>query len=154
VRVRIDCGEDPGLLVGRDGHTLAAVQYLASRIIARRIGGSLRMQIDAANYRAQQDGRLKELALSLAERAKSTRRPQSTRPLSAYQRRIVHLTLEGDETVQTRSKGEGAQRRVIIQLKRAGRGKEAGTPARDDNPGIDHKDEQPAAADGNSEFSL
>ena len=131
VRASVDCGEASGLLVGREGTTLAAVQYLAARIIAKRIGGSLRLQIDAGNYRERQDDRLKEMALSLAERAKATRRPQSTRPLSAYQRRIIHLALEGDDAVQTHSKGEGTQRRVIIQPKRAPRGKEAEAPARE-----------------------
>jgi spoIIIJ-associated protein len=68
------------------------------------------------------------MALALAERVKTTRNAQSTRPLSAYQRRIVHLTLEDDEAVQTHSKGEGAQRRVVIQPRRvAGRGKESGS---------------------------
>ncbi len=131
VRASVDCGEASGLLVGREGTTLAAVQYLAARIIAKRIGGSLRLQIDAGNYRERQDDRLKEMALSLAERAKATRRPQSTRPLSAYQRRIIHLALEGDEAVQTHSKGEGTQRRVIIQPKRGSRGKEAEAPPRE-----------------------
>ena len=131
VRASVDCGEASGLLVGREGTTLAAVQYLAARIIAKRIGGSLRLQIDAGNYRERQDDRLKEMALSLAERAKATRRPQSTRPLSAYQRRIIHLALEGDDAVQTHSKGEGTQRRVIIQPKRAPRGKEAEAPPRE-----------------------
>lgn len=126
VRASVDCGDASGLLVGREGQTLAAVQYLAARIIAKRIGGFLRLQIDAGNYRERQDDKLKEVALALAERAKATRRSQSTRPLSAYQRRIVHLALEGDEAVQTHSKGEGAQRRVIIQPKRAaGRSGEA-----------------------------
>lgn len=156
VRASIDCGEASGLLVGREGHTLAAVQYLASRIIAKRIGGSVRLQIDAGNYRERQDDRLKELALSLAERVKATRRPQSTRPLSAYQRRIVHLALEGDEAVQTHSKGEGAQRRVIIQLKRAGRGKDAGTPATDATPAPDEERilDQPATSGGNGGAEL
>lgn len=131
VRASVDCGEASGLLVGREGTTLAAVQYLAARIIAKRIGGSLRLQIDAGNYRERQDDRLKEMALSLAERAKTTRRPQSTRPLSAYQRRIIHLALEGDDGVQTHSKGEGTQRRVIIQPKRAPRGKETEAPSRE-----------------------
>ncbi len=121
VRAVVDCGDASGLLVGREGQTLASVQYLASRIIAREIGGSLRLQIDAGNYRERQDDRLKELALALAEKVKQTRRSQSTRPLTAYQRRIVHLALEGDDAVQTHSKGEGAQRRVIIQLRRAER---------------------------------
>ena len=156
VRASIDCGEASGLLVGREGNTLAAVQYLASRIIAKRIGGSVRLQIDAGNYRERQDDRLKELALSLAERVKTTRRPQSTRPLSAYQRRIVHLALEGDEAVQTHSKGEGTQRRVIIQLKRAGRGKDAGAPAVDATPAPDEERilDQPATSGGNGGADL
>ncbi|MDR2077150.1 MAG: Jag N-terminal domain-containing protein [Desulfovibrio sp.] len=121
VRVSIDCGEFSGLLLGREGQTLAAVQYVAGRIIAKHLGSSLRLQFDAGNYRERQDGFLRELALSLAEKVKVSRRPQSTRPLSAYQRRIIHLALEGDDLVQTFSKGEGNQRRVVIQLKRAER---------------------------------
>jgi spoIIIJ-associated protein len=113
-RVSLDCGDAAGLLVGRDGQTLAAVQYLAARIVGRKIGGALRLHIDAGHYRERQDDRLKELALSLAAKVKKTRKPQSTRPLSAYQRRIVHLALEPDPDVSTRSKGEGAQRRVVV----------------------------------------
>ncbi|MCL1940156.1 MAG: Jag N-terminal domain-containing protein [Desulfovibrionaceae bacterium] len=128
VRAVLDCGDAAGLLVGRDGQTLAAVQYLASRIIARRIGGAVRLQVDAGKYRERQDDKLKEQALSLAQRVKETGRSMSTRPLTAYQRRIVHLALEQDEAVQTHSKGEGAQRKVTISLKRGNgkNGSEAG----------------------------
>lgn len=118
VRVTLDCGDAAGLLVGREGQTLASVQYLAARIVSRRLGGSVRLQIDAGNYRERQDDKLKDLALHLAAKVKETGRPQSTRPLSAYQRRVVHLALEGDETLLTRSKGEGLQRRVVILLKK------------------------------------
>ena len=114
VRATLDCGEAAGLLVGRDGQTLASVQYLAARIISRRIGGALRLYVDAGKYRERQDDKFKEQALSLAARVKETGRPLSTRPLTAYQRRIVHLALEQDEAVQTHSKGEGAQRKVVI----------------------------------------
>ncbi len=145
VRASVDCGDASGLLVGREGQTLASVQYLAARIIAKRIGGSLRLQIDAGNYRERQDDRLKELALSLAERAKATRRPQSTRPLSAYQRRIVHLALEEDDAVQTHSKGEGTQRRVIIQPKRA-----PGRNGNADAPSSQRNGDDSAKADGSS----
>jgi len=114
VRAALDSDDAAGLLVGRDGQTLASVQSLASRIIARQIGGSVRLQVDAGKYRERQDDQIKELALSLALRVKEIGRPLSTRPLTAYQRRIVHLTLEHDEAVQTHSKGEGAQRKVTI----------------------------------------
>ena len=118
VRVTIDCGESSGLLVGREGQTLASVQYIAGRIIAKALGGTVRLQFDAGNYRERQDERLRELALTLAEKVKTSHRSFSTRPLSAYQRRIVHLALEQDPQVQTFSKGEGIQRRVVIQLRR------------------------------------
>ncbi|MDR1946802.1 MAG: Jag N-terminal domain-containing protein [Desulfovibrio sp.] len=117
VRAALDCGEAAGLLVGREGQTLAALQYLAGRIVARKLGAALRLQIDAGHYHERREDRLRELAVVLAERAKTGRRAQSTRPLSAYQRRIVHLALENDPDVLTRSKGEGLQRRVFIYPK-------------------------------------
>ncbi|MDR1686494.1 MAG: Jag N-terminal domain-containing protein [Desulfovibrio sp.] len=124
VRAVLDCGDNAGLLVGREGQTLAALQYLAGRIVAGRLGAPLRLQVDAGHYLEHREDRLRELALSLAEKVKAARRAQATRPLSAYQRRIVHLALENDPEVLTHSKGEGLQRRVYIYLKNA-----AGDPA-------------------------
>lgn len=114
VRAVLECGEAAGLLVGREGQTLASVQYLASRIVSRIMGASVYMQVDAGGYRERQEDKLKELALVLADKVRQTGKTQSTRPLSAYQRRIVHLALEGDESVLTKSSGDGAQRRVVF----------------------------------------
>ncbi|MDR3176138.1 MAG: Jag N-terminal domain-containing protein [Desulfovibrio sp.] len=121
VRVCLECGDDAGLLVGREGQTMTALQYLAGRIVSRAVGGFVRLHIDADRYLERRDDKLRELALSLAERVKSGGRPASTRPLNAYQRRIVHLALENDAEVLTRSKGDGLQRRVVIY---PGRGQE------------------------------
>ncbi len=109
--------EDTGLLIGRDGQNLAAVQYLASRMVTRVMGSQIRVQVDAGDYHMRQDSRLQELALALAEKVKATGKVQTTRPLSAYQRRVIHLTLQNDPEVQTRSSGEGALKHVVI-LKR------------------------------------
>ncbi|MBR3881515.1 MAG: Jag N-terminal domain-containing protein [Mailhella sp.] len=109
--------EDTGLLIGRDGQNLAAVQYLASRMITRIMGSQIRVQVDAGDYHVRQDSRLQELAFSLAEKVKATGKVQTTRPLSAYQRRVIHLALQNDPDVQTRSSGEGALKHVVI-LKR------------------------------------
>ena len=106
--------EDTGLLIGRDGQNLAAVQYLASRMITRAMGAQVRLQVDAGDYHVRQDSRLQELALSLAEKVKATGKVQTTRPLSAYQRRVIHLALQDDPEVQTRSSGEGALKHVVI----------------------------------------
>ena len=109
--------EDTGLLIGRDGQNLAAVQYLASRMITRAVASQVRVQVDAGDYHVRQDSRLQELALALAEKVKATGKVQTTRPLSAYQRRVIHLALQNDPDVQTRSSGEGALKHVVI-LKR------------------------------------
>lgn len=118
IRVKVDCEEDARILVGREGQTLASVQYIASRILAGKLNGAVRLHIDTGNYKENQDARLTSLALMLAEKLRKSGRTQSTRPLSAYQRRIVHLALEEEEDIQTSSKGDGPQRRVLIHFKR------------------------------------
>lgn len=113
-RVRIDSGEDSGLLIGRDGQTLSALQYLASCIVSRRMNASVRVQIDAGDYRNRQLEKLRATALELAEKVKENGKPQSTRPMSAYLRRVIHMALQEDPDVQTHSKGEGSLKRVVI----------------------------------------
>lgn len=129
VRAELDCGEAAGILVGREGQTLASLQYLASRIISRKLGASVHVQLDTGRYRERQEDRLRELALALAEKVKKTGRQQATRPLSAYQRRVVHLALEPDSAVQTKSSGDGPQRRVVIFLNKAARQENAAAAA-------------------------
>ncbi|SBV91629.1 Single-stranded nucleic acid binding R3H domain-containing protein [uncultured delta proteobacterium] len=114
VRVSLNDVEDPGLLIGRDGQTLASLQYLVTRMLSNRMKALLRVQIDAGDYRERQDERLRELALSLAEKVKAGGRPQVTRPLSSYHRRVIHLTLQDDPQIQTHSKGEGEMKRVMV----------------------------------------
>ncbi|WP_298067432.1 R3H domain-containing nucleic acid-binding protein [uncultured Mailhella sp.] len=113
VQASVKC-EETGLLIGRDGQNLAAVQYLATRMVTRLMGAQVRVQVDAGDYHMRQDSRLQELALTLAEKVKATGKAQTTRPLSAYQRRVIHLALQDDPDVQTRSSGEGALKHVVI----------------------------------------
>lgn len=110
--------EHSGLLIGREGQTLAALQYLANRIVARRWEAPVRVQINTGAYREKQDDNLRKMAFYLADKAKNLGRPQSTKPLSSYHRRVIHLALQEDETIQTRSKGDGPMKRVIIVPKR------------------------------------
>ncbi|MDR1125549.1 MAG: Jag N-terminal domain-containing protein [Deltaproteobacteria bacterium] len=123
VRVRLETEENQGLLIGRDGQTLAALQYLLTCITSRKLGASVRVQIDAGDYREKQEEKLRNLALALAQKVKNTQRPQSTRPLSAYHRRIIHLTLQDDPDVQTHSKSEGNLKSVVIVPRRKNSGK-------------------------------
>lgn len=118
VRVSITGVEDSGLLIGRDGQNLASLQYLVTRMLSNRMKALLRVQIDAGDYRERQDERLRELAATLAEKVKTGGRPQVTRPLSSYHRRIIHLALQDDPLVQTHSKGEGEMKRVMVAKKK------------------------------------
>ena len=118
VRVSLTGVEDPGLLIGRDGQTLASLQYLVTRMLSKRMNALLRVQIDAGDYRERQDERLRELALSLADKVKAGGRPQVTRPLSSYHRRVIHLTLQDDPLIQTHSKGEGEMKRVMVSRRK------------------------------------
>jgi len=117
VHVSIE-SEDTGLLIGREGQHLAAVQYLASRILTRKMESQIRIQVDTGDYHSRQDSRMEFLAQALAEKVKATGRPQSTRPLSAYQRRVIHLALQEETEIQTRSCGDGTLKRVIIMRRR------------------------------------
>ncbi len=110
--------DDMGLLIGREGQHLAAVQYIASRILTRQMGSQIRIQVDTGDYHSRQDARMELLAQTLAEKTKATGRPQSTRPLSAYQRRVIHLALQEDTEIQTRSCGDGTLKRVVIMRRR------------------------------------
>ncbi len=121
LEVHVECGEDSGLLIGREGQTLAALQYLASRVVSRSMNAPIRVQFDVGDYRERQDERLRELALLLAQRVRETGRPNSTRPMSSYHRRIVHLALQNETDLQTRSSGDGPLKRVVIQRRRADR---------------------------------
>ncbi len=119
VKVTVHDEENSGLLIGREGQTLASLQYLANRIVAKKWPDPVRVQIDTGEYRERQDDNLRQLALHLAEKAKKIGRVQSTRPLSSYHRRVVHMALQTDESITTRSKGEGSLKRVLIMPKSA-----------------------------------
>ncbi|SHN49388.1 protein jag [Desulfovibrio litoralis] len=118
IKVMIDAGESSGLLIGRYSQTLTAIQYMAARILTRVFNATTRIQIDAGDYRERQDEKMRELALSLAQRVKEEGRGLYTRPLSSYHRRVVHMVLQDDTELQTRSKGEGSMKRILILPKR------------------------------------
>jgi spoIIIJ-associated protein len=106
--------EAGGLLIGRRGQTLDALEHLVNRIAARQDEQGGRILVDAEGYRERRSRELREMAVRLAARVRQTARAQSLNPLSARERRIVHLALAGDTTVTTRSVGEGQLRRVVI----------------------------------------
>ena len=145
-KVLIQDEEHSGLLIGREGQTLAALQYLTNRIVAKRWKTPVRIQIDTGQYRERQDEELRELALRLAEKTKAQGRPQSTKPLSSYHRRVIHVALQDDTTIQTRSKGDGPMKRVVIMPKRNKAAETSEPPKAPAEAPIDTSAEAPAEA--------
>jgi spoIIIJ-associated protein len=106
-------GDKRGMLIGRRGQTLDALEYLINRIISREVRAE-RVTIDAEDYRERRRESLEALAHSLAERVRRRGRPLSLNPMSPRDRRIIHLALQGESSVVTRSTGDGHYRRLII----------------------------------------
>lgn len=114
IKVTIASDDDDEQIIGREGQILSALEYILSRIIARRWPGAVRIMLDAGNFREKQDEELRTLALKLADKVVSSGQGESTRPLPSYQRRLVHLALQNVAGIQTRSKGDGPLKRVLI----------------------------------------
>lgn len=105
-------GDPSGVLIGRGGRTLDALEMLVNRIAAD--GEEARVRVDAHGYRARQQAKLEEQARHAAARARRSGRPQSLPPLPPRERRIVHLALRDDAGVTTASRGSGHLRQVVI----------------------------------------
>jgi spoIIIJ-associated protein len=106
--------EDAGLLIGKQGQTLDALQYLVTKILARKSRGKVRVSIDVEAYRARHHQALAHLALKYGEKVKRSGKPITLDPMNPYDRRIVHLALQGDKELKTMSRGEGLYKKVVI----------------------------------------
>lgn len=112
---------EAGILIGRRGLTLEAIQYLVTRIVSHQQGRPVRIRIDAAGYRRRRRESLEEVALRMAEKARQTGRSQAVGPFTAQERRVVHMTLRNESGIATASRGRGELKKVIISP-RNGRG--------------------------------
>jgi spoIIIJ-associated protein len=107
-------GPDASMLVGKKGQTLDAVQYLVNRIVGRRLGEHKPVSVDADGYRERREASLVELAKRLSEKAQQEGKIVALNPMSARDRRVVHLTLRDTPGISTRSEGQGEERRLLI----------------------------------------
>jgi len=106
--------EDAGLLIGKQGQTLEALQYLLTKILAQKSRHKVRVTIDVESYRARHEEALVHLALKNGDKVKRSGKPVTLNPMNPHDRRIVHLTLQGDKELKTMSRGEGLYKKVII----------------------------------------
>ncbi len=107
-------GDGSGILIGRRGQTLDALEYLVNRLLAGRVKDAVPVVIDIESYRARRRHQLERMALSKGEQAKREHRPVTLDPMPPRERRIIHLALKDDPLVTTRSAGTGYLRALEI----------------------------------------
>lgn len=107
-------GHDLGILIGKGGETLSALQYIARLIVAKELQRRVAIVVDVEGYRARREEQLTKLAHQMAEQASELQRTMELEPMPANERRIIHVALRDDPAVTTESIGEGAQRKVTI----------------------------------------
>ena len=105
---------DAGLLIGKQGQTLDALQYLVTKMLAKQTRRKVRIAIDVEAYRARHNEALALLAQKYGEKVKRSGRPITLNPMNPYDRRIVHMALQGDKDLKTISRGEGLYKKVVI----------------------------------------
>ena len=107
-------GDNLAILIGRHGKTLDALQFIISAITTRTLGFRYPVVVDVEGYKNRQRQKLESIARSAANRAASQHRSVKLRPMTPYERRIVHLTLRDFDDVETASEGEGSARHVVV----------------------------------------
>ena len=110
-------GDDMGILIGKRGQTLDALQYLVNLVVNKHSPSYISVMLDTENYRQRRKETLETLAFNLAKKVKHTRKNVVLEPMNPYERRIIHSALQNDRYVTTFSEGEEPFRNVVIALK-------------------------------------
>ena len=124
-------GSDLGALIGRGGENLVALQQIVSAITSKRVGRSVHVPIDIEGYRRRREDQLREIAQRVGSRVRASGQAVTLEPMLAYERRIVHLSVQGQQGLKTESVGMEPNRRVVISSTAPG----ARGPFRESGPG-------------------
>ena len=111
-------GEDLGILIGKHGQTLDAIQYLTNLVAHKEVSGHCHIVVDVENYRARREETLINLAKRLAEKVKRNRQKVSLEPMNAFERKIIHTALHDDTHIVTESAGDEPFRHIVISYKK------------------------------------
>lgn len=114
-------GKDSGIIIGRRGETMDALQYLTSLVVNKESEDYRRVTIDIENYRKKREETLVKLAERLAERVIKYRKSVTLEPMNPYERRIIHSSLQNNRLVETYSVGDDPNRKVVISPKNSSR---------------------------------
>jgi len=122
IRAHISADHDEAI-IGPEGQTLDSIQYLMRKIISRRIEGKVMFSLDAGDYRERRRLELEEKAVKLADEVRDSGRTKSIPALNPAERRIVHMTLQNDSSIRSRSVGDGHFKKILIYLPGQGKKK-------------------------------
>lgn len=111
-------GDRSGLLIGRKGRTLDALQFIVNKIVTKTLEHKVQVVIDSEDYRNRRKESLIQMALKMGEKVKKIKKPVSTNLLNPHDRRIIHLALRDDAELDTKSRGEGVLKKVVILPKK------------------------------------
>ena len=111
-------GSDLGYLIGRRGDTLDALQHLANYSVGRTVEGHIRISVDAEDYRAKREDSLSRYARKKAQQVLKARRRTTLEPMNAYERHVIHASLQDMDNITTHSTGTEPNRRVVIEYVR------------------------------------
>lgn len=111
-------GNEMGVLIGKRGQTLDALQYLTNLAVNKNSEEYVKVKIDTEDYRKRRRETLENLAKNIAYKVKRTKRPVSLEPMNPFERRVIHSTLQNDKFVTTHSEGEEPYRHVVVTLKK------------------------------------
>jgi spoIIIJ-associated protein len=117
-------GGNSGMIIGKRGQTLEAIQYLVEKIVNKQNEQRVRILIDVEGYLKTRKTNLQKLASKMADKAQKTKKPVTIGQMNAYDRRTVHLHLKNNSGVRTQSVGEGYYRKLIIFPKKGKRGRQ------------------------------
>ncbi len=110
-------GDDSGVIIGKFGQTLDALQFLTNVIMTKKYGNKKKILVNVGDYRQRRETSVKKLARSVARKVLKSKKPEALAPMPPQDRRIVHLTLSTYDHIATTSEGTGKNRKVIISYK-------------------------------------
>ncbi len=113
-------GDGSGLLIGKRGQNLDAIQYIINKAVHHSVNGHKMIIIDTEDYRQRREESLVAMAMKLGEKVKKTKKPVTVGHMNAHDRRIIHLAIQNDATLTTKSRGEGEYRKILILPVRRG----------------------------------
>ena len=117
IAINVTC-EDPQLYIGEKGQTLSEILHILKSLARRKLGESVYIMLDVNDYWKNKEHYTRELARTTADEVSLFKAPKELSPMSAAERRIVHMELEERSDIETESIGEGQERRIVIQIKK------------------------------------